>query len=141
MVQCKTVKYGMISWLKERDNPDRPSHTDIWKDVSAAYWKYNGENVLKNVREWAKKNDRLLNYTPDGYAHAPSQRRAKGKTKAVAGEDLVAALASLVAPDSVDEQAKLKREADSDNVSKSKRRKTSSESKKSALGTNDPLNG
>lgn len=136
MVQCKTVKYGMISWLRERDNQARPYHTDIWKDVSTAYWKHNGEKVLKNVRAWAQTNDRLSNYTPDISQHAANQRRLKGKKKAVAGEDLITALASLIAPESIEEEANLKREAESADANKTKRRKTSSESTK-----DEPLKG
>lgn len=106
-VQCKTVKYGMIQWLKKLEtlNPLAP---DIWKDVSAAYWKYNGESVLESVKQWGKSNERLSDYKQDPRDHplhanlgGNKKKKSRGKNKEVGGENLLLTLETLISPESI----------------------------------------
>jgi ubiquitin-protein ligase len=111
MVQSKTVKYGMIPFLQEKTKGPSAfiSASHIWKDVAAAYWKYNGDKILATVQEWAQTNERIQNYHASD--NLVSRRAPKGKQKARAGEDLLFTLTSLISLDTATEKSK--REASS----------------------------
>lgn len=91
----------MIQWLRKLETLETTS--DIWKDISTAYWKHNGEQALRMVKEWAKGNPRLTNYVPDPsfqpFAGPHQKKRGKGKKKASDGENLLHTLTLLIAPE------------------------------------------
>lgn len=97
----------MIQWLQKLECLDSSSTPDIWKDVSAAYWRYNGESVFEMVKQWDKNNKRLTNYIPDPGNHPLANQVSmfkkipKGKKKAEGGENLLLILETLIAPESV----------------------------------------
>lgn len=79
LIQSKTLKYAMISWLEnEFKNPILPEAP--WKDISQTYWKYNGLEVLKTVREWSKENPAITNFDPLN----PTGKKIKKKAKKAA---------------------------------------------------------
>jgi len=107
-IQCKTVKYAMIQWLKKKNDK---SNNDIWKDINAAYWEHNSDSVYETVQQWVKDNPDIVNYGPDepirhipGGHHAHSKLKKKGKDKSEEPKpkaNLLKELSQLTYPDRV----------------------------------------
>ena len=59
-VECNVVLYCMLFWL-ENETIKR----SVWKDISAMYWKHNGNEVLDSVKQRARSNKALRAYDKD----------------------------------------------------------------------------
>jgi hypothetical protein len=83
LMQIKTLKYAMVGWL-ENDFKNPLTAEYVWKDISEAYWKYNGSEALAIVREWVKENPALTNYDPSNPSGKKPKKKGKSKSAAIA---------------------------------------------------------
>ncbi len=75
LVQCKTVRYAMLSWLGGRLKPKEA----VWQSISQEYWTHHALENVERVREWAQKNEMMKRYDPKS---APVHHHHAGQSAA-----------------------------------------------------------
>lgn len=71
-VQSRTVRFAMMAWIDDKDDTPAQQFTKnvkklVWRDISRAYWKHNGEKVLGYVKEWVNETPGLLAFGQTDY--------------------------------------------------------------------------
>ena len=95
LMQAKTVNYAMIGWLENQFN-NQMAVDYVWKDISQTYWKHNGLLALCYVREWAKENPALADYSPAGPSgRKPKKSKSKAKDSSTADGEPALALGGV----------------------------------------------
>lgn len=83
--QCFTVRYAMISWLmavRKRQG--------LWDDIIKHHFKFHGDEILKTVKAWSRKNPGIRSFREQ------SGRLAAVDTYQAGGPDLLSELGSLI---------------------------------------------
>lgn len=63
IIQLKTIRHAMITWLKKIKRPeDNTTTPDAWQHIVEAYFKYNAKKVLDTVEEWSTENPHIKCY-------------------------------------------------------------------------------
>lgn len=83
--QCFTVRYAMINWLTAVRK-----RKGLWDDIIRQHFKVHGDEILKTVRGWSRKNPGIRSFRQQKGGYAAVNTYQPG------GADLLAELESLM---------------------------------------------
>lgn len=79
-VQCKTVKYAILSWFKKSLRPAQA----VWAKTADLYWEHHTLQVIEGVRLWGQENATLLEYdsrAESSFVHGAKWAKARSTRK------------------------------------------------------------